>query len=145
MALFARSVVIDAPVHVVFAFHERDDALQLLASRFPPVRVISRSAGLATGSRVEFRVGFLHWIALHTAYEQNRLFEDQQIQGPFAKWVHRHEFEDLGARSRLTDRIEFMLPGGWLVNAAIGWAVRIELHRIFRYRHRVTKKVCESH
>ena len=42
-----------------------------------------KSGGLAPGSRVELRVGFLfNWVALHTAYERNRLFVDEQIAGP---------------------------------------------------------------
>ena len=143
MAIFAKSAVIDAPVEEVFAFHERDDALRLLTPSFPPVQIVSRSGGLEPGSRVELRVGFFPWIALHTAYERNRFFEDQQIRGPFAKWVHRHEFEGLAGRTRLTDRVEFLLPGGWLANAAFGWLVKIGLHQMFRHRHKVTKQICE--
>ena len=123
MATFSKSIVIDAPVETVFGFHERPDALLLLTPPFPPVRLVSMTGGLEPGSRVELRVGFLPWVAMHTAYQRNRLFADEQIQGPFAKWVHRHEFESLGLKTRLTDRVEYLLPGGSFVNAAIGWVV----------------------
>ena len=99
MPTFLRSVVVEAPVENVFGFHEREDALRLLSPAFPPVRlirpmgVIGKSGGIEPGSRVELRIGPFPWVALHSAYEKNRLFEDRQISGPFAKWIHRHEFE----------------------------------------------------
>ena len=144
MATFTKSIVIDAPVETVFGFHERPDALLLLTPPFPPVRFVSKTGGLEPGSRVELRVGFLPWVALHTAYQRNRLFVDEQIKGPFAKWVHRHEFESLGEKTLLTDRVEYVLPGGSFVNAALGWTVNIGLNQMFRHRHKVTKQLCEK-
>ena len=144
MATFTKSIVIDAPVETVFGFHERPDALLLLTPPFPPVRLVSKSGGIETGARVELRVGFLPWVALHTAYERNRIFVDEQIKGPFAKWVHRHEFESLGKKTRLTDRVEYLLPGGAFVNAVLGWTVKIGLHQTFSHRHKVTKERCEQ-
>jgi ligand-binding SRPBCC domain-containing protein len=141
---FVKSVLIAAPVEAVFRFHERDDALALLSPAFPPVRMISSTGGIKTGARVELRVGVFSWAALHTAYEKNRLFVDEQIRGPFAKWVHRHEFEAAGAGTRLTDRIAYELSGGFLVNILFGWTVRLGLHNMFAHRHRVTKTVCEN-
>ncbi|MDZ4796567.1 MAG: SRPBCC family protein [Bryobacteraceae bacterium] len=141
MPVFARSVLIDAPVHDVFRFHERPDALALLSPAFPPVRMTGRSgSGIEAGSRVELRVGPFRWVAQHTIYEKNRLFVDEQIRGPFAKWVHRHEFEAVGNQTRLTDRIEYELPGGWLVNALFGWTATLGLRNMFSHRHRVTRE-----
>ena len=141
---FVESVLIDAPVVSVFRFHEREDALSLLTPAFPPVWLISRTGGIETGARVELRVGVFRWVALHTAYEKDRLFVDEQIHGPFAKWVHRHEFETDGPKTRLTDRIVYELPGGSLVNTVFGWTVRLGLRNMFAHRHRVTKKICEE-
>ena len=138
-----KSVHIDASVERVFAFHERDDALDLLAPGFPPVRKVSSTPGIQTGARVVLRIGIFRWVALHTAYEKNRLFVDEQIEGPFRKWVHRHEFEAEGKKTRLTDRIEYELPGGSLVNRLAGWSVTLGLRRMFAHRHRVTRATCE--
>lgn len=144
MPTFVKSVLIDAPVGAVFGFHERPDALALLTPAFPPVRVIGKTGGIEVGSRVELRVGFFSWVALHTLYEKNRLFVDEQIQGPFAKWIHRHEFEDVDGKTRLTDRVEYQLPGGPIVNVLFGRMVKPGLNRMFKHRHRVTKQLCEN-
>ena len=139
-----RSVEIDAPVETVFAFHEREDALPLLTPSFPPVRLISKTPGIGVATRVELRVLIFRWVALHTNYVKNRLFVDEQIEGPFAQWIHRHEFEDLGGRTRLTDRVEYALPGGSVINRLLGWTVEPGLHRMFDHRHAVTKRLCEA-
>ncbi len=145
MAAFVKSILIDAPVEVVFGFHEREDALALLTPVFPPVRVIRRTGGIHEGARVELLVGIFRCVALHTAYEKNRLFEDRQVQGPFANWIHRHEFEAVGPwQTRLTDHIEYELPGGSIVNGLFGWAVIPGLRQMFAHRHRVTQVLCES-
>ena len=144
MPLFLKSIVVKAPVEVVFAFHERADALQLLSPPFPPVRVVRKTGGLEPGSRVELKIGPFRWTALHTVYEKNRLFADEQLQGPFAKWVHRHEFESLGTATRLTDRVDYRLLGGVWLNRLFGWALQTSLHQMFRYRHRITKLFCEK-
>ncbi|MBK5290472.1 MAG: SRPBCC family protein [Acidobacteriia bacterium] len=144
MPTFVKSVLIAAPVAAVFRFHEREDALPLLSPSFPPVRVIGKTGGIEAGSRVELQIGPFNWVALHSAFEKNRFFEDRQVSGPFAAWVHRHEFEAMGDGTRLTDRIEFRLPGGPWMNHCFGWAVQLGLQQMFRHRHRVTKSYCEK-
>jgi ligand-binding SRPBCC domain-containing protein len=142
--VFVRSVIINAPVERVFAFHERPDALTRLSPSFPSVRVLRKTGGLEPGSRVELRVGPFPWVALHTEYEKNRLFVDEQIRGPFLRWVHRHEFEDLGDRTRLTDRVDYRLRGGTIVEALAGGLVKRGLSRMFEGRHSATKRFCEG-
>ena len=95
-------------------------------------------------ARVELSVAGMRWVAVHTAYEKNRLFVDEQEIGPFAAWVHRHEFIEDRGRTRLTDRVEYRLKGGRPLEVAIGWAVRAALERMFRHRHKVTREICEG-
>lgn len=145
MPEFVRSVVVHAPVAEVFAFHEREDALARLSPPFPPVRVVRREGGIQSGARVDLRIGPVRWLARHTAYEKHRLFVDEQVEGPFASWVHRHEFDAVDARTtRLTDRVTFTLPGGRLVNALFGPLAVLALVPMFRHRHRATREACES-
>jgi len=145
MATFIKSSLIRAPVERLFAFHERDDALELLTPAFPPTRLISKTNGIKTGARIVMQVGFTKWTALHTDYQRNKLFVDEQVSGPFRRWIHRHEFEAIDANSsRLTDRIEYELPGGPPVTACLGWIVKIGLAPMFRRRHQVTRRYCED-
>lgn len=144
MPQFVATSIIPAPVDAVFAFHERPDALALLSPPFPPVRILHRTPGLTPGASVTLRVGLLTWVAVHTAYIPNRLFVDEQMKGPFARWIHRHEFEDVNGATRLTDRIEFELPGGGLINGLFAWTVRLALRRMFAFRHAATARAVQT-
>jgi ligand-binding SRPBCC domain-containing protein len=133
----------DAPVERVFAFHEQPGAFELLTPPWQKVRITARSNGLDAGARVEFRLLFgpfsKKWVALHTAYEKNRLFVDEQVEGPFRSWVHRHEFVPENGGARLTDSIQFSLP-----IPGFDWLVKAQLRKMFAYRHAVTKRECEG-
>lgn len=129
------------PVEKLFAFHERDDIFTLLLPPWQKVKVISRTGGLKTGARVEFRLLFgpfyKTWVAIHTEYEHNRLFTDVQEKGPFATWRHRHRFIPDGPNgSFLRDEIEYSLPLG--LTPLLGRFVEKDLRRMFEFRHQST-------
>jgi ligand-binding SRPBCC domain-containing protein len=148
MLNFKRSTLIDAPVEVVWGFHERPDILDLLAPPWQPIQVVRREGGLEVGAISEFRifVGLipLRWLAVHVEYEKYRLFTDKQQEGPFEHWIHRHQFAAEDGKTRLTDEIEFALPGGSLTESLFGWLVIAQLEQLFSYRHEVTQRECSS-
>lgn len=145
---YRRSISIHAPVEVVFAFHERSDALELLTPPGRNITILRRTGGLEAGAEVEFLVPLgpfrRRWLARHTAYQKNRLFVDEQVEGPFARWIHRHEFEPQAGGCRLTESIDLELPLAPLSEWIAGWAVRRQLDELFQHRHRVTRRYCES-
>lgn len=147
MLRFQYSTLINAPVEVVWGFHERSDILQLLTPPWQPIQVIRREGVLDVGAISEFRIFLdslpVKWVARHTECEKNRLFTDEQIEGPMICWVHRHQFAEENGKTRLTDSIEYALPGGWLAEFLLGWWVESRLKDMFRYRHQVTKQECE--
>jgi len=44
--------------------------------------------------------------------DRPRRFVDEQVTGPFASFRHRHEFEQRGDGTQMTDTIEFTAPFG---------------------------------
>lgn len=148
MLHFKRSTLINAPVEVVWSFHERPDILQILTPPWQPVQVVRREGGLDVGAITEFRIFLgplpVRWLARHTECDRYRLFTDEQVQGPMLSWVHRHQFTAEEGRTRLTDAIAYSIPGGTLVEFLLGWWVEARLNDMFRYRHEVTKRECEK-
>jgi len=148
MLNFKHSSIINAPIEVVWQFHERPDILQLLTPPWQPLQAVRRQGGLEEGAIMEFRLFLgilpLTWLARHTKYEKYRLFVDEQISGPFESWIHRHEFTPENGKTRLTDAISFAMPGGDVTEFISGWLVQLQLEAMFRYRHYVTKRECES-
>lgn len=147
MLNFQYSSLINAPVEKVWQFHERKDILELLTPPWQPVKVIRREGGLGVGAITEFRIMLLIipviWIAEHIECQTNKVFVDQQISGPMKSWLHRHQFAFENEQTRLTDTIEYEIPGGWLAEFLLGWWVDSRLQDMFRYRHQITKEYCE--
>jgi ligand-binding SRPBCC domain-containing protein len=146
MLHFNYTSLIDAPVEVVWNFHERADILQLLTPPWQPVRAVRREGGLDVGAISEFQIFLgpfpVKWVARHIACEKNHLFIDIQDSGPMEQWTHRHEFIPENGKTRLIDAIDYAIPGGWMVETLIGWFVDARLRDMFRYRHEVTQREC---
>lgn len=147
MLHFKRSTLIDAPVEVVWRFHERQDFLQFITPPWQPLQIVRREGGLDVGAITEFRIFLgpipVQWVARNTECEQYRLFTDEQVTGPMQSWVHRHQFTTEDGRTRLTDAIAYSLPGGFLAEFVLNWWVNSRLDEMFRYRHEVTKRECQ--
>ena len=148
MLNFRYSSLIDAPVEEVWHFYERSDILQLLTPPWQPVTVVRREGGLGVGAVSEFRISLagipVRWVATHIECDLYRLFVDRQTDGPMDSWVHRHEFIPENGRTRLVDAIAYEIPGGFLAESLLSWWVDARLTDMFRYRHQVTKDMCET-
>jgi len=149
MPIFEKRCRIAASADRVFAFHEAPDALEQLSPPWDHITVVEKTPGIGIGARVviDTRIGPFtqRLVAVHTAYERGRMFQDTLIEGPFKQWVHTHTIEPDGDGSWLIDHIDYSLPLGALGQLGGGWFVRRKLERMFEYRHAVTKRVCEAH
>lgn len=148
MLHFEYSSVIKAPVEIVWNFHERKDILQILTPPWQPVQVIRRQGGLEIGAISEFCLFIgpfpIRWVARHTECERCRIFTDKQVSGPMQSWCHRHQFSSQNGQTRLTDSIDYEVPGGWIIELLLGWWIDSRLKEMFRYRHQITQKECEN-
>src|SRR5262249_61728421 len=67
-------------------------------------------------------------------WEPPHRFVDRQVCGPYRRWVHLHTFEAHDGGTRMTDRVDYAVPG-WLVEPALSrLVVTPDVERIFAYR-----------
>lgn len=148
MRYFEYSSLINAPVDVVWQFHTQPDTLQQLTPPWQPVEIVRREGGLEIGAISEFKIYLgliaIRWLARHTECIENQIFTDEQVDGPMEFWKHRHQFAQINGKTRLTDTIEYKLPGGEIAELLLGWWVNSRLEDMFRYRHQVTRQACEK-
>lgn len=148
--VYKKRTKINAPVETVFSWHERDGAISRLTPPWAPLKMLAREGdGIQKGVKVTFRLMLFKlpmiWEAEHIEYEENRLFKDRQVKGPFSKWEHTHRFVPEGREHTIMeDEVEFKLPFGWLSRPFYGLA-RKDFDRMFSYRHRVLKHDLENH
>jgi uncharacterized protein (TIGR01777 family) len=143
MPHFQKSTDLPASIEKSFAWHEAPGAIQRLIPPWERVRVDNHSGGLEVGKELNLvnKLGPipLRWHARHTAYDPPFRFADTQLSGPFKRWDHDHRFHATSDHlCRLTDSIEYTLPGGPLGNALLGGWIRGKLEQMFHYRHVTT-------
>ncbi len=82
-------------------------------------------ARLAAGAVLDFRAAWLpgRWRVIVREFDAPYRFVDAQVNGPFARWEHRHRFTD-GAEGEggtwVEDRVTYRLPLGPLGRLAHG-------------------------
>jgi uncharacterized protein (TIGR01777 family) len=133
-----------------FAWHQRPGAFERLLPPWERVEVIEQRGGLENGGEVVLRVGWgpvmLRWLARYRDCVPGRQFVDEQVEGPFARWMHLHVFDPDGPDAcRLTDRIEYALSLGAAGALVGGWAVRSRLERMLQYRHLLLQADLTAH
>jgi ligand-binding SRPBCC domain-containing protein len=148
MLHFQKSSLVDASIKTVWEFYEQSDILQILTPPWQPVEIVRREGGLEVGALSEFRLWLgllpIQWIAVHTECVPYHYFTDEQKVGPLVSWRHRHQFASQGEKTRLTDAIDFELPGGWLTELILSGWVTSRLNDMFNYRHQITQKHCKG-
>jgi ligand-binding SRPBCC domain-containing protein len=98
---------------------------------------------MAPGLTIEYRVSPLfvpqRWVSEITVYEPPYRFVDEQRIGPYQKWHHLHEFEEVPGGTAIRDVVTYALPFGPLGSLAHALLVRRQLEGIFAYRSRVVE------
>jgi uncharacterized protein len=139
----------------VWDWHARPGALERLTPPWDRTRIVDRSArGLEDGARITLSVPIgplrVRWVSRQRDCVRGRGFVDEQIEGPFAHWVHTHAMLDETAAagragSILEDRIEYDPPYGAAGRWLAGRALRGRLDTLFRYRHDTLRADLETH
>ena len=128
----------------MFRWHERPDALLDLTPLRRWMRIERQEEGLRDGARITFSVGVgplrVRWKARHYGYVHGTQFCDEQVEGPFRVWRHRHRVVPVGVEESLyEDRVEYAVPGGPLTQRLAHPFVRLLLSRLFARRHRIVR------
>ena len=141
-----RSLVVPGELPEVFAFFKRPENLERITPPWLNFRILWTSTPeVRTGTRIRYRLKLngipLTWESLISRYEDNVLFVDEQVKGPYRRWVHLHGFREVPGGVEVSDRVDYALPFGPLGTLAHTLMVRRQLDGIFGYRRRVMEDV----
>lgn len=83
----------------------------------------------------------MRWRTRITVWEPGRRFVDEQLSGPYKKWVHTHRFAaNENGGTDIDDDVVYALPFGALGRLAAP-IVRLQLRRIFSFRERQVSRL----
>lgn len=148
---FQRAVEVDASVEKVFAFHGDPHNVGKISPRWQTVRIEQGEA--IPRPDAEFRISIrlfgllpMRWQGVWREVTEPSVLVDEAIKSPFAFWRHHHEFRALDARRTLmTDRVEYLFPGGWLGKWFGETLGRLQFHLMFAARHARTRRWMHDH
>lgn len=136
-----RSVWVRHPADFVFPFFAAAENLERITPPELGFRIRSTlPIEMKRGALIDYTIKLygipMKWRTEITAWNPPFSFEDTQLRGPYAKWVHTHSFAEEKGGTRIDDRVVYALPFGPLGRIAHPIVAR-QLSRIFDYRREV--------
>ena len=129
------------PVQDVFPFFADAANLSRITPPWLKFTVTSpQPIAIEAGCTLDYTIRWLgipmKWRTLIPLYEPPLQFKDQQISGPYAKWVHLHSFDSRDSGTVVHDEVQYRLPWGFVGHMAHALLVRRQLEGIFNFRQR---------
>lgn len=123
-----------------FAFFADASNLEAITPGFLGFEIRTpRPIEMREGTLIEYRIRLagvpMPWLTRIERWRPGRSFVDVQLRGPYARWVHTHDFAPAGGGTLVEDRVEYALPLAPFSDPVRALCVRPTLERIFRHRH----------
>jgi hypothetical protein len=149
MPTFEQVTFIDRDIQTVFDFHLDLDNLLKISPDDANLQIFHSPEKMEQGARVGLfvKIGPIT-TTMETVIEEldpPHKLVDKQVGGFFSKWLHTHLFEKVTEnKTKLTDKIEYSLPGGMFANIVGGGIAQRKIEDMFRHRAGMTKKLLEE-
>ena len=130
------------PPGEVFEFFADARNLEALTPPFLRFEILTPDPiRMGAGTLIDYRLRLhglpVRWRTEITVWEPPRRFADRQVRGPYRWWIHEHTFIEREGGTEMSDRVEYGVPGGALINFLL---VESDLRRIWEYRNREIRR-----
>ena len=102
---------------------------------------------MKNGTLIHYRIRLFgisfNWKTRISTWEPERRFVDEQLKGPYSKWIHTHSFETKEDGIMIKDEVRYRLPF-FPLGELMFLAVRHQLNRIFDYRTTRIKEIFQE-
>lgn len=143
MAIYERSVFLNATPVEVYAFHEDPRNITKISPASLHVERVECSVPARAGEEFSLKIcqfGLpIEWIGIWEEAVPSERLVDRARKSPFSHWRHQHLFHPEGEGCVMTDRVSYALPGGMLGRLLDETLMRIIFTIMFLARHKATK------
>ncbi len=84
--------------------------------------------------------GSSNWVTEITQVEDLSYFIDEQRFGPYKMWHHEHHFSETEKGTKMTDKISYKIPFGFVGRWAHSLFIKKKLVHIFSYRSKILEE-----
>lgn len=142
--ILERTTIINRPRIEVFEFFSKAENLNKITPPDLNFKILSGSVEMKKGALINYRIKILsipfQWQTLISEWNPPHSFADTQLKGPYARWLHIHNFYEENGQTVMHDRVEYCAPG-WIFEPIFEYfLVKRKLEKIFDYR----QKSCET-
>lgn len=135
---FRAQTKVSGNIEDVFKFFSDAQNLELITPPELSFKITSPTPiKMEIGALIEYKIrlfGFsFRWKSIISKWERNRQFIDEQLKGPYSKWVHTHSFEKNEGDVIINDIVNYRLPFAPFGEIVLP-LVKLQLKRIFDYR-----------
>ena len=127
----------------IFPFFSDPSNLERITPKNLNFRILTpRPIEMREGTVIDYRIKVrgipLGWRSVITAWEPPFRFVDDQVRGPYRKWVHEHAFVQDGSTTIMKDTARYKVWGGALMNRLI---IQRDVMNIFRSRTKILSEL----
>jgi ligand-binding SRPBCC domain-containing protein len=106
----------------------------------------SGSDQMFAGQLIHYRINVIPlitttWVTEITHVERHRSFVDEQRDGPYSLWHHRHQFIEKSSGVEMTDDVNYAIPFGIIGRMANTIFVERMVNAIFDHRFEAIQKL----
>jgi ligand-binding SRPBCC domain-containing protein len=142
--VFESSTPVATTPETLYEFHENPENMRLIAPSTLTVQEIDCEKQARPGGTFRIRAtqfGLpIRWTGQWEKAEAPGLLVDTALRSPFAIWRHSHIFSKHPQGAFLTDRVEYLLKGGFAGRIVSRWILPLVFAGMFRSRHEATRR-----
>ena len=142
--VFESSTPVTTTPEALYEFHENPENMRLIAPSTLTVQEIDCERQARPGGTFRIRArqfGLpIRWTGQWEKAEAPGLLVDTAPSSPFAIWRHSHIFSPHPQGALLTDRVEYLLKGGFAGRIVSRWILPLVFAGMFRSRHEATRR-----
>jgi len=133
---FSTALWLPLPPEALFPFFADASNLEAITPPWLHFRIMTplpivMKEGTLIDYRLQVRGIPLRWRTRIKAWQPPNYFVDEQLRGPYRKWIHEHKFELCNGGTMVRDIVHYALHFDWLVHRLF---VRPDIERIFNFR-----------
>jgi ligand-binding SRPBCC domain-containing protein len=137
---------VNKPVNSVFDFFSNENNLEKITPPYLKFKVVGKNTeNIEQGTLINYKLKVhglpFKWKSNISSFVVDKTFTDEQVTGPYSKWVHRHDFITHKQGTLMVDEVVYKLPMGFFGKICAGYFVNKDVQNIFKYRSEVIQKV----